>query len=100
MNSVNMLKTRTSPDLVYSSIHSGTVSVGSLIKVFKISNASAVFQALVNNTYYSLFVFVYLDDILIFSKEQYCEHVRLVCISMCQGRKVCFHTVALYEQQM
>lgn len=50
--------------------------------------------------YYSLFVFVYLDDILIFSKEQYCEHVRLVCISMCEGRKVCFHTVALHEQQM
>lgn len=50
---------------------------------FSQSNAQAVFQALINDIRTDMlnhFVFVYLDDILIFSKtmEKHVEQVRLV----------------------
>ena len=47
---------------------------------FGLTNAPAVFQALVNDVLWDMlnkFVFVYLDDILIFSRSQ-SEHVRHV----------------------
>ena len=50
---------------------------------FGLTNAPAVFQALINyvlRDMINLFVFVYLDDILIFSKSrhEHCQHVRQV----------------------
>lgn len=54
-----------------------------LVMPFGLSNARAVFQALINYILRDMlnhFVFVYLDDILIFSEtlEKHIEHVRLV----------------------
>lgn len=54
-----------------------------LVMPFGLTNAPAVFQALVNNVlrdFINRFVFVYLDDILIFSKSQseHKNHVRQV----------------------
>lgn len=54
-----------------------------LVMPFGLMNAPAVFQSLVNDVlrdYLNQFVFVYLDDILIFSRslEEHREHVRLV----------------------
>nr|XP_046235229.1 methionine-R-sulfoxide reductase B3 isoform X1 [Scatophagus argus] len=54
-----------------------------LVMPFGLTNASAVFQCLVNDVlreYLNKFVFVYLDDILIFSPdlETHKQHVRLV----------------------
>lgn len=49
---------------------------------FGLTNASAVFQALINDVLRNMlnhFVFVYLDDILIFSRSLN-EHVQLVCL--------------------
>lgn len=50
---------------------------------FSLTNAPAVFQALINDVLRDMlnhFVFVYLDDILIFSRtlEEHVQHVRLV----------------------
>ena len=54
-----------------------------LVMPFGLTNAPAVFQALVNDVlrdFLNRFVFVYIDDILIFSKDQeeHENHVRLV----------------------
>ena len=54
-----------------------------LVMPFGLTNAPAVFQALVNDVLRDMlnqFVFVYLDDILIFSKtlQEHIQHVRLV----------------------
>lgn len=54
-----------------------------LVMPFGLTNAPAVFQALVNDVlrdFLNRFVFVYLDDILIFSRElsEHRHHVRLV----------------------
>ena len=54
-----------------------------LVMPFGLSNTPAVFQSLVNDVLWDMinkFVFVYLDDILIFSKdpEEYMTHVRKV----------------------
>ena len=50
---------------------------------FGLTNTSAVFQTLVNDIlrdYINLFVVVYLDDILVFSRtpQEHTAHVRLV----------------------
>lgn len=50
---------------------------------FGLTNAPAMFQSLVNDVLHDIlnkFLFVYLDDILIFSKtkEEHVQHVRLV----------------------
>ncbi|KAF7648883.1 hypothetical protein LDENG_00150580, partial [Lucifuga dentata] len=52
-----------------------------LVMPFGLTNAPAVFQALVNDVLQDMlnqFVFVYLDDILIFSKSEQ-EHIQPVC---------------------
>jgi hypothetical protein len=54
-----------------------------LVMPFGLCNAPATFQALVNNTlreYLDIFVTVYLDDVLIYSKdeEEHKKHVKLV----------------------
>lgn len=54
-----------------------------LVMPFGLSNAPAIFQALVNDIlrdFINGFVFVNLDDILIFSKNlsEHCRHVRLI----------------------
>ena len=54
-----------------------------LVMPFGLTNAPAVFQALVNDVLRDMlkrFIFVYLDDILIFSQsmEEHVQHVRLV----------------------
>lgn len=54
-----------------------------MVMPFGLTNAPAVFQALINDVLHDMlnkFVFVYLDDILIFSrsKEEHVKHVRLV----------------------
>lgn len=53
------------------------------LKPFRLTNAPAVFQALVNDDLRDMlnkFLFVYIDDILIFSEteEEHVQHVRLV----------------------
>lgn len=52
-----------------------------LVMPFGLTNAPAVFQALVNDVlrdFLNRFVFVYLDNILIFSKSEHVSHVRQV----------------------
>ena len=61
---------------------------------FGLTNAPAVFQALVNDVLRDLLnrcVFVYLDDILIFSrsKEEHVEHVRQVLQRLLENRLYC-----------
>ena len=58
---------------------------------FGLTNAPAVSQALVNyvlRDMFNKFVFVYLDDILIFSRSQseHVRHVRLVLQSLLENR--------------
>lgn len=53
---------------------------------FGLTNAPAVFQSLVNDVlkdFLSVFVFVYLDDILIFSKSLEKHRVHVCCILQC-----------------
>ena len=47
---------------------------------FGLTNAPAVFQTLVNDVLFNKFLFVYLDDILIFSRslEEHVQQVKLV----------------------
>lgn len=64
-----------------------------LVMPFGLSNAPAVFQALINDVlrdFLNLFVFVYLDDILIFSQteEEHVGHVRKV-LSLLLENKLC-----------
>ena len=61
---------------------------------FGLCNAPAIFQALMNQvlrTYLRKFVLVFLDDILIFSKnwKEHLEHVRLVLQSVLENRLYC-----------
>jgi len=61
-----------------------------LVMPFGLTNAPAVFQALVNDVLrdmIGLFLFVYLDDILIFSKDllTYQRHVRAVILRLLQN---------------
>ena len=54
-----------------------------LVMPFGLTNAPAIFQALVNDVlrdFLNVFVFVYIDDILIFSKseQEHVQHVRSV----------------------
>lgn len=56
---------------------------------FGLTNAPAVFEALVNDMLRDMlnpFVFVYIDDILIFSKsvEEHIQHVRAVLLRLCE----------------
>ena len=49
--------------------------------LFKLTNASATFQALINTTlciYLGIFVVAYLDNILIYTKKTLGKHVKLV----------------------
>ena len=66
---------------------------------FGLTNAPAVFQALVNDVLLDMldrFVFVYLDDILVFSKnkEEHVHHVQAVLQRLlensifCEGREM------------
>lgn len=72
-----------------------------LVVPFGLTNAPAVFQALVNDVLrdFNHFVFVYLDDILVFSKthSDHVNHIRLVlqrllenCLFV-KGEKCDFH---------
>ena len=59
--------------------------------LFGLTNAPAIFQALVNDVLRDMinqFVFVYLDDILIFSKTQqeHATHVRKVLQRLLENR--------------
>jgi hypothetical protein len=55
-----------------------------LVISFKLTNISTTFQALINNILYKYlndFIIIYLDDILIFTKEikeEYIDKIRLV----------------------
>ena len=60
-----------------------------LVMPFGLTNAPAVFQALINNVLKDMinqFVFVYLDDILIFSKEEHQHYVRKVLQCLLENR--------------
>ena len=62
-----------------------------LVMSFGLTNAPAVFQGLVNDILWDMinrFVFVYLDDILIFSKspEEHTIHVRMVLQRLLENR--------------
>lgn len=62
-----------------------------LVMPFGHTNAPAVFQALVNDILQDLlnqFVFVYLDDILIYSKDpqQHSQHIRTVLQRLLQNQ--------------
>ena len=62
-----------------------------LVMPFGLTNAPAVFQALINDVlrdFLHCFVFVYLDDILIFSRDpvQHTEHVHLVLQWLLENR--------------
>ncbi|XP_013763718.1 RNA-directed DNA polymerase homolog [Pundamilia nyererei] len=62
-----------------------------LIMPFGLTNAPAIFQALVNDVlrdFLNHFVFVYLDDILIFSRSraEHVKHVRLVLHHLLENR--------------
>lgn len=62
-----------------------------LVMPFGLTNAPAVFQALVNDVLRDMlnkFVYVYLDDILIFSKnlQEHVQHVRLVLQRLLENR--------------
>lgn len=65
-----------------------------LVMPFGLMNAPAVFQALVNDVlrdFLNHFVFVYLDDILIFSRSraEHVKHVRLVLRRLLENRLFC-----------
>lgn len=62
-----------------------------LVMPFGLTNAPAVFQALINDVLRDMlnrFVFVYLDDILIFSRtpQEHVQHVRLVLQRLLENR--------------
>lgn len=62
-----------------------------LVMPFGLTNAPAVFQALINDVlrdFLNHFVFVYLDDILIFSRdpEEHTSHVRQVLVRLLENR--------------
>lgn len=62
-----------------------------LVMPFGLTNAPAVFQALINDVLRDMlnrFVFVYLDDILIFSRDldEHVQHVRLVLKRLLENR--------------
>ena len=60
-----------------------------LVMPFGLTNAPAVFQALINDRdMLNRFVFVYLDDILIFSRncDEHVQHVRLVLQRLLENR--------------
>ncbi|KAL3968321.1 potassium voltage-gated channel Eag-related subfamily H member 3 [Sarotherodon galilaeus] len=65
-----------------------------LVMPFGLTNAPAVFQGLVNDVlrdFLNHFVFVYLDDILIFSRSraEHVKHVRLVLRRLLENRLFC-----------
>lgn len=70
-----------------------------LVMLFRLTNAPAVFQALVKDVLRNMlikFLFVYIDDILIFSeaKEEYMQHVCLVLLEnsvFVKAKKCEFH---------
>uniref|UniRef100_A0A674PMU1 Gypsy retrotransposon integrase-like protein 1 n=1 Tax=Takifugu rubripes TaxID=31033 RepID=A0A674PMU1_TAKRU len=77
-----------------------------LVMPFGLTNAPAVFQALINDVLRDMlnkFIFVYLDDILIFSEseEEHVQHVRLVLQRLLENRlfvkaeKCDFHTTSI-----
>ena len=77
-----------------------------LVMPFGLTNAPAVFQALVNDVLRDMlnrFVFVYLDDILIFSKseEEHIQHVRQVLHRLLENQlyvkaeKCAFHETSI-----
>lgn len=60
---------------------------------FGLTNAPAIFQALVNDILGDMldrFIFVYLDNILIFSKgiKEHVQHVRAVLQALCEGQEM------------
>ena len=62
-----------------------------LVMPFGLTNAPAVFQTLMNDLFRDMlnhFVFIYLDDILIFSRslKEHCQHVRLVLQRLLQNK--------------
>lgn len=73
---------------------------------FGLTNAPAVFQALINDVLRDMnkFMFVYLDDILIFSKseEEHMQHVQLVLQQLLenQAEKCEFHQSSVSFLQM
>ncbi|KAK7879248.1 hypothetical protein WMY93_033967 [Mugilogobius chulae] len=77
-----------------------------LVMPFGLTNAPAVFQALVNDVLRDMlnkFVFVYLDDILVFSRnfQEHVEHVRLVLQRLLENKlyvkaeKCAFHATSV-----
>lgn len=62
-----------------------------LVMPFGLTNTPAVFQALINDVLQDMlnrFIFVYLDDILIFSRnlDEHVQHVRLVLQRLLENR--------------